>query len=354
MSKSQLKLLDRPTDATPWKKRSSNFTSVIFLASMIPILLFLVALNISELSGAGALLTVFLPLQLLVAAIAAIVTRGRRGIADSQLSVFVYFAVFFVVIMLGSILFSIASWGLKAVSPHFIYQNSVYITPTTSLDYGGAGHALVGSLLVVGLATLIAVPLGLAVAVYLTETRGRLKAPVRFLAQSMSGLPSIVAGLFVYAVFIATGTANLSGWLGSLALALLMIPTVVRMAEEVLKLVPGDLRSAALALGAPQRRAFFQVIMPTAKAGLITAVLLGVARVVGETAPLILTTRLMSETSFNPFYGDLATLPTYIFSNLTAGFDTGRARAWAAAFLLLAVVGLIFGATRALTSQKTK
>ena len=354
MSESQLQLLDRPTDATPWKKRSSNFTSVIFLASMIPILLFLVALNISELSGAGALLTVFLPLQLLAAAIAAIVTRGRRGIADSQLSVFVYFATFSVVILLGSILFSIANWGLKAVSPHFIVQNNVYITPTTSLDYGGAGHALVGSLLVVGLATLIAVPLGLAVAVYLTETRGRLKGPVRFLAQSMSGLPSIVAGLFVYAVFIATGTANLSGWLGSLALALLMIPTVVRMAEEVLKLVPGDLRSAALALGAPQRRAFFQVIMPTAKAGLITAVLLGVARVVGETAPLILTTRLMSETSFNPFYGDLATLPTYIFSNLTAGFDTGRARAWAAAFLLLAVVGLIFGATRALTSQKTK
>ena len=354
MSESQLQFLDRPTDATPWKKRSSNFTSVIFLASIIPILLFLVALNISELSGAGALLTVFLPLQLLAAAIAAIVTRGRRGIADSQLSVFVYFATFSVVILLGSILFSIANWGLKAVSPHFIYQNNVYITPTTSLDYGGAGHALVGSLLVVGLATLIAVPLGLAVAVYLTETRGRLKGPVRFLAQSMSGLPSIVAGLFVYAVFIATGTANLSGWLGSLALALLMIPTVVRMAEEVLKLVPGDLRSAALALGAPQRRAFFQVIMPTAKAGLITAVLLGVARVVGETAPLILTTRLMSETSFNPFYGDLATLPTYIFSNLTAGFDTGRARAWAAAFLLLAVVGLIFGATRALTSQKTK
>ena len=354
MSESQLQFLDRPTDATPWNKRSSNFTSVIFFASIIPMLLFLVALNVSELSGAGALLTVFLPLQLLAAAIAAIVTRGRRGIADSQLSVFVYFATFSVVILLGSILFSIANWGLKAVSPHFIYQNNVYITPTTSLDYGGAGHALVGSLLVVGLATLIAVPLGLAVAVYLTETRGRLKGPVRFLAQSMSGLPSIVAGLFVYAVFIATGTANLSGWLGSLALALLMIPTVIRMAEEVLKLVPGDLRSAALALGAPQRRAFFQVIMPTAKAGLITAVLLGVARVVGETAPLILTTRLMSETSFNPFYGDLATLPTYIFSNLTVGFDTGRARAWAAAFLLLAVVGLIFGATRALTSQKTK
>jgi phosphate transport system permease protein len=350
----QVQSMERPTDATPWKKRAGYFQTVIVIASVLPLIATLVALNLAELSGAAILLTVFLPLQLLVAAIAAVFTRGRRGVADSQLSVLVFFATFFVVIMLGSILFSIISWGIKAVSPHFLYQNNVYVTPTTSLEYGGAGHALIGSLLVVGLATLIAVPLGLSVAVYLTETKGRFKGPVRFLAQSMSGLPSIVAGLFVYALFIATGTANLSGWLGSLALALLMLPTVVRMSEEVLKLVPGDLRSAALALGAPQRRTFFQVIMPTAKAGLITAVLLGVARVVGETAPLLLTTRLMSETSFNPFNGDLATLPTFIFSNLTAGFDTGRARAWAAAFLLLAVVGIIFGTTRALTSQKVK
>ena len=349
-----VQLLERPIGATPWKNRSQNFRVWIAASSILPTALsYLVYLN-AGLSGAAILLVVFLPLQLLGASIAAAFTRGRRGVADSQLSVLVLFATSFVAIMLGSIVFSIISWGLRAVSPHFIYQNNVYVTPTTSLEYGGAGHALIGSLLVVGLATLIAVPLGLAVAVYLTETKGRFKGPVRFLAQSMSGLPSIVAGLFVYALFIATGTANLSGWLGSLALSLLMLPTVVRMSEEVLKLVPGDLRSAALALGAPQRRTFFQVVMPTAKAGLITAVLLGIARVVGETAPLILTTRLMSETSFNPFYGDLATLPTFIFSNLTAGFDTGRARAWAAAFLLLAVVGLIFGATRALTTQKVK
>ena len=350
----QVQSMERPTEATPWKKRAGNFQTVIVIASVLPLIVSFAALNLAELSGAAILLTVFLPLQLLAAAVAAIFTRGRRGVADSQLNVLVFFATFFVVIMLGSILLSVISWGFKAVSPHFLYQNNVYITPTTSLEYGGAGHALIGSLLVVGLATLIAVPLGLSVAVYLTETKGRFKGPVRFLAQSMSGLPSIVAGLFVYALFIATGTVNLAGWLGSLALALLMLPTVVRMSEEVLKLVPGDLRSAALALGAPQRRTFFQVIMPTAKAGLITAVLLGVARIVGETAPLLLTTRLMSETSINPFYGDLATLPTFIFSNLTAGFDTGRARAWAAAFLLLAVVGLIFGTTRALTSQKVK
>ncbi|KGA19047.1 hypothetical protein GM51_7260 [freshwater metagenome] len=354
MSQSQVQFVERPAEVTPWKKRRANFQLVIAISSVLPIVIAFAVSNVVGLSGAAILLTVFLPLQLLSASIAAYVTRGRRGVADSQLNVLVFFATLFVVIMLGSILFSIINWGFKAISPHFLYQNNVYVTPTTSLDYGGAGHALVGSLLVVGLATLIAVPLGLAVAVYLTETKGRFKGPVRFLSQSMSGLPSIVAGLFVYALFIATGTANLAGWLGSLALALLMLPTVVRMSEEVLKLVPGDLRSAALALGAPQRRSFFQVIMPTAKAGLITAVLLGVARVVGETAPLLLTTRLMSETSVNPFYGDLATLPTFIFSNLTAGFDTGKARAWGAAFLLLAVVGLIFATTRALTSQKVK
>jgi len=177
---------------------------------------------------------------------------------------------------------------------------------------------------------------------------------VRFFAQSMSGLPSIVAGLFIYAVFISSGISRAAGWLGALALALLMLPTVVRMSEEVLKLVPGDLRSAALALGAPQRRAFFQVIMPAAKTGLVTAVLLGIARVVGETAPLVLTTRMTAQTNANPLTGDMASLPLYIFTFLTAGFDTGRARAWAAAFLLLAVVGLIFGTTRALTSQKVK
>ena len=347
-----LETLPRPKNSAPWKVRSNSVFINMALASTLPAVLSVILGQYLELPGPVTLLLVYVPLQLIAAGLSAITTRGRRGIPDSQLYVAVLFATSFVAIMLGSVLFSVISLGLKAMSPHFVYQNNVYITSTTSIDYGGAGHALLGTFLVVGLASLIAVPLGIAVAVYLTETRGRFRGPVRFFAQSMSGLPSIVSGLFIYAVFISTGVSRPAGWLASAALVLLMLPTVIRMSEEVLKLVPGDLRSAALALGAPQRRAFFQVIMPAAKTGLVTALLLGIARVVGETAPLLLTMRVNPNTNANVFSGDMSTLPTYIFAFLTAGFDTGRARSWAAAFLLLAVVGLIFGTARALSSSK--
>lgn len=351
---SNIELLPRPTNSAPWKVRSSSHVTKILLASILPSLIAFTIGKLFQIPGPITLLLIFLPLQFIFAGFAAVSTRGRRGVADSALNVGVLFATTFISIMLGSVLFSVITFGLKAMSAHFVYQNNEYITTTTSLDYGGAGHALLGTFLIVGIATLISVPLGIAVAVYLTETRGRFRGPVRFFSQSMSGLPSIVAGLFIYAVFISSGLSRMAGWLGALALSLLMLPTVIRMSEEVLKLVPGDLRSAALALGAPQRRAFFQVIMPAAKTGLVTAILLGIARVVGETAPLVLTTRITSQTNANPISGDIASLPIYIFTFLTAGFDTGRARAWAAAFLLLAVVGLIFGTTRALTSKKIK
>lgn len=348
-----LESLTRPSaGVTPWKVRSSSVSVTIALASTIPAAVALILQNALDIPGPITLITIFLPTQLICAWLAAATTRGRRGIADASLNVIVLFATIFVSIMLGSVLFSVIKWGLKAISPHFIYQNNVYVTTTTSLDYGGAGHALLGSFLVVGLATFVAVPMGIAVAVYLTETRGRFRAPVRFFAQAMSGLPSIVSGLFIYAVFMASGISRPAGWLASSALVLLMLPTIVRMSEEVLKLVPGDLRSAALALGAPQRRAFFQVIFPAAKTGLVTAILLGLARVVGETAPLLVTTRVNANTNINPFSGDISTLPTYIFSYLTAGFDTGNARAWAAALMLLSVVAIIFAATRLLSNKK--
>lgn len=349
---STLELLPRPKDAAPWRIRSNSLVTKIVLASLLPAVSAIAIGKFFSIPGPITLLIIFLPLQLLTASIAAASTRGRRGIADAQLNVAVLFATTFVAIMLGSVLFSVISFGLKAVSPHFIYQNNVYVTGTTSLDYGGAGHAILGTLLIVGLATAVAVPVGLAVAVYLTETRGRFRGPVRFFAQSMSGLPSIVSGLFIYAVFISSGVSRSAGWLASSALVLLMLPTVIRMGEEVLKLVPGDLRSAALALGAPQRRAFFQVIAPAAKSGLVTALLLGIARVVGETAPLLLTTQVDPATNLNVFSGGIATLPTYIFGFLTASTDAGRARSWAAAFVLLALVGLIFGTARALSSNK--
>jgi len=143
--------------------------------------------------------------------------------------------------------------------------------------------------LIVGIATIISVPLGIATAVYVTEIRGRAVPYVRFFVQAMSGVPSVVAGLFVLTVFILTGVMRQSALAGAIAYAILMLPTVARTAEEVLRLVPEDLRTGALALGSTRSRVVFNVVLPAARTGVITAMLLGVARVVGETAPLLLT-----------------------------------------------------------------
>jgi phosphate transport system permease protein len=168
----------------------------------------------------------------------------------------------------------------------------------------------------------------------------------------MSGLPSVVAGLFIYSMFIATGVSSYAGYAGSLALVPLMLPTVARVAEESLRLVPKELRNGALALGAPAWRAFFMVTLPAAKSGIITAVLLGIARIIGETAPLLLTIFSNNATNLNMFQGGMASLPTYLFLNLSFGTDGSVARAWGAAATIMIVVAIIFSAARIVSSPK--
>jgi phosphate transport system permease protein len=226
------------------------------------------------------------------------------------------------------------------------------VTPTTGLEIGGVGHAILGTLLVVGLSTLVTVPLGVATGVYLTETRGKSRTFIRVLLQAIAGLPSIVAGLFVYSMLVVTGISAYAGWLGSLALVPLMLPTVARVTEESLRLVPQELRNGALGLGAPSWRAFLMVTLPAAQSGVVTAILLGVARVIGETAPLLTTTFAANGTSLNIFDGGLATLPTYIYNYISLGFDTSIQRAWGAALVLLIVVGILFGTARFISRPK--
>jgi phosphate transport system permease protein len=208
-------------------------------------------------------------------------------------------------------------------------------------------------LLVVGLSTVITVPLGVATGVYLTETRGKGRGLVTVLLQSIAGLPSIVAGLFVYSMLVITGVSAFAGWLGSLALVPLMLPTVARVTEESLKLVPQELRNGALGLGAPAWRAFLMVTLPAAKSGVVTAILLGVARVIGETAPLLTTTFAANNTSLNVLNGGLATLPTYIYNYISLGFDTSYQRAWGAALVLMILVGILFGTARYISRPKS-
>jgi phosphate transport system permease protein len=336
----------------PWRKSSVARRVQIFLAVVVPLPLVMLVALLTGIDPTMSFITIFVPLQLVAAALVGYISYGRRGIGDAALIVVTTFLSMFVLILLASVLWSVISEGFKALSPQFIYQNNKYVEPTTSLEYGGVGHAILGTLMLVLLTTIVAVPLGFAMAIYLTQSQSKARNLVRTFTQAISGLPSVVAGLFILAIIEATGIGR-SGVTGAMALFPLMLPTVARVAEESLKLVPVDLRYAALALGAPNYRAFFRVILPAAKTGLLTAVLLGLARIIGETAPLILTLNPNVATNLNPFDGGMMSLPTYVYNYLSSYYDTSQARAWGASLVLLILVAILFGSARIIGRQKS-
>ena len=342
--------MPRPA-SEPWKAKNPRRSAKILLASTLPAIVAIAIGFFSKLDYAVIMMLVFLPLQIISSVAVGRNIYGKKGMADALLVVFTIFFATFVGVLLSSVIWSVISQGAHAMSLQFISQNNVYITPTTSLDYGGVGHAILGTVLIVGFTTLLTVPLGLLVAVYLTETRSKLRNTVRTLVQAMSGLPSVVAGLFIYSALIVQLHIHYGGWLGSLALLPLMLPTVARVAEEALRLVPQDLRNGALALGAPAYRAFLQVTLPAAKTGLITAVILGIARVIGETAPLILTVNNFNGTVID-LSQPMAALPTYIFQFIANSNDTSTSRAWGAALMVLILVAILFTAARLVGRDK--
>lgn len=230
----------------------------------------------------------------------------------------------------------VAAQGLKYLGPEFLTQ-----TPPGNPSKAGGGflNGIVGSLIIVGIATVIAVPLGVATALHIVEYGGRLANYAGFLTDVMVGLPTIVTGAFVYALWVVF--FGFSGLAGGIALALVMLPLVTRSAAEILRLVPTALREASLALGVSRARTIVSVVLPTAMSGIITGVMLAVARAMGETAPLLLTALgndLFLET--NPTKR-MSTLSLQIFGNAITGFRAAQARAWAGALTLIALV-LIF------------
>lgn len=342
----------RPKNAEPWKRLGKRTRFSVLISSIVPAAIFLSVLAITGLDFMAGLILIFLPVQLAFGAWAGLYTAGRRGMTDGLLMVVTFFLSAFVLVLLASVIWGVVQTGSQAISPHFLYQNNVYVSGRTGLEIGGVGHAILGTIITVGISVLVTVPLALATAVYLTETRQRGRGTVRTLLQAMSALPSVVAGLFIYSALIVSGWSQYTGLMGSLALIPLMLPTVSRVAEESLRLVPSDLRNGALALGAPSYRAFFMVTLPAASSGIVTAVLLGIARVIGETAPLLLTMTFANSTNLNPLDGGMSTLPGYIFVFLNLGDPTSYLRAWGAAFVLLAFVGILFAAARVASSPK--
>jgi phosphate transport system permease protein len=208
---------------------------------------------------------------------------------------------------------------------------------------GGAYHALIGSLETGLLCAAIAVPLGVLGAIYLVEYggRGALARLTTFMVDILTGVPSIVAALFVYAVWITLLGQQRTGFAVSLALVLLMVPVVLRSTEEMLRLVPNELREAAFALGTPRWRTVMKVVLPTAFSGIVTGVVLGLARVMGETAPLLILGPYTKAINFDPFHGNMAALPTMINQDRTAVLQPALDRTWSAALTLILLVLLL-------------
>jgi phosphate transport system permease protein len=334
--------------AKPWLKRSPKELFTSSLPSLIPIVLAAITVLLTGLSGKTGFALAWLIFTGLIIVIWPILVKSKNLRGDLLLQSMVAVATLAFFTAVAWVLSSVLNPGLRNFHFSLLFGDSSVVEVNSPLDVGGLAHALVGSIIVVGLATLISVPFGILSALYITEVRGKLVPYVRFFIQAMSGVPSIVAGLFIYAALIVTQVFPFTGFTGSLALAILMLPTVARTAEEVLRLVPDELRNAALSLGGTQTRTIFQVVLPSAKTGLITAVILGIARVAGETAPLLLTAFGGNTVNLNPFSGTMATLPWYIFSQMSLGTENDVARAWVAALTLLVLVTLIFSTARIL------
>ncbi len=254
---------------------------------------------------------------------------------------------------LGFILYYLVRRGLGAWSWHFFTSD-----PTGRFlgDPGGIKSAIIGTILIVALATVIAVPLGIAVALYLVEygKRGRLANIVRYFIDVMTGVPSIVFGLFIYIVLILSGgLGGFAAWKGSIALALLMLPVVTRSSEVVLDLVPNGLREAGLALGSPRWRLILRVVLPTALPGLITGSLLAIARAAGETAPLLFTAFAVNATTFN-IGRQMNSLPIQIFNDVRQAQDRIVDRAWGGALTLVVMILLATLVARLISRRSHK
>ena len=268
---------------------------------------------------------------------------GRRAAKDRLATVLVWSAFAIVMLPLVTLMWAVVSNGLPMMSPQFFTWSMRNVVG----EGGGIYHALMGTLLVTLFAALISVPVGIMAAVYLVEYGGgsRTARVITFLVDVMTGIPSIVAGLFAYSLFVLIfGPGVRMGFGGSIALSVLMIPVVVRSTEEMLKLVPGELREAAYALGVPKWRTILKVVLPTSLAGIVTGVMLAVARVAGETAPLLIIAGDTDSVNLNVFSERMATLPVFIYSSVTTGGKyaaENEARAWGAALVLVAIVMIL-------------
>ena len=291
------------------------------------------------------------------ASIVTAMVEGRRHAVDRLALNLVYGAFLLALLPLVSVIFTVLVRGLPGLTPDFLLTSMGGMTGAVDNEtmesggpvLGGVYHGIVGTLLITFWATVISVPVGLLTAVYLVEysNGGPLSRAITFFVDVMTGIPSIVAGLFAAAFFsMVFGPGTRTGFVAAVALSVLMIPVVVRSTEEMLKIVPNELREASYALGVRKWRTILKVVVPTAISGIASGVTLAIARVIGETAPLLVTAGFVNTINFNAFAGWMSTLPTFIYRQLMSptsptNTDPSTQRAWAAALILIIMVMLL-------------
>ncbi len=341
-----------PKPQKPW---STSLAQRLATAGVLAIALVLAgaAVELTGLSGKLGFAAAYFFFASLLIFVQQLRLRDLAAAKDSLLSSFAFLAMTLTLIPIVSIVSTVFLKGYKGI--HFgLFTNDMTLAPVNDpVTSGGLIHALIGTLIMVGGALIVSFPIGLLTALYLTEIRGNLARPIKFLVQAMSGVPSIVAGLFILSILVIPVTQELTGLMGSLALSILMIPTIARTAEEMLLLIPNDLREAGVALGATQWRTVSGVVVPAAKSGLVTAVILGIARIIGETAPILLVSGGADALNFNPTSGPMGSLPFYIWKAfLTGGTEEAYARAWGGMLILLILIMVLFGLARYLSGRK--
>jgi phosphate transport system permease protein len=338
-----------PPSTRPLATRTLDRGALITLAVAVPVLV-LALLAATDSGGVASFVVLSVVGYVAASTGLSLIVEGRRRALDRLCTAVMYGGITVAVLPLVLIVWHTLLQGIQVIDLTFVGHSMFRVNPEN--PGGGVYHAIVGTLIQSALAAALAVPLGLLTAIYLTEYgRGRRFARIVGLAVDViAGVPSIVAGLFVFSVWILALGFGKSGLAGALALTIVMLPVVVRSTEQMLRLVPEDLREASYALGIRKWRTIVSVVLPTAMGGIVTGVMLGVARVAGETAPLLLLVGINQRIEFNPFAGQSGqrpqeSLPTLIFEQF--GIAAGNTdsppfqRAWGAAVVLIVIIGLL-------------
>lgn len=303
--------------------------------------------RLTPLEGRLGFVTVLFAVFVATYAVLVALTEDGPAVVDRVMTVLLTSCAGLALAALGSVIVFVLWRGRTALMHSNFFVEDLSVTgPLDPLDKGGISHAIVGTLIMTMIALIITVPLGVACSVYLTESRGRMTGLVRTVVTAMTALPSILAGLFIFATWILILGFQRSGLAAAIAMSIMMLPIIVRSADVVLRLVPGNLREASAALGAPKWRTVWHVVLPTARSGLTTSVILGVARGVGETAPILLTAGLTSTMNLNPTKDPMVSLPLAAFELVRSPQPSQVARGFATAAVLMLLVLVLFTIAR--------